>query len=212
MFNIKRQPLSAHRNKVLKSLIIMLGLSSFHLVIADEKVNQAKIPASPKYQQECAACHIAYPAGMLPAASWKRLMNNLPKLGFDYHETMADEIKANEVLLSVLLRNLIDNAIRYSPSLAVINIRLSGDNDNLLVVIEDSGKGMDQSAIQRLGERFFRVTEQEESGSGLGWSIVHRIAQVHQLSIRIRPSKDLGGLAVTIHFPHQVNQTSESLS
>jgi cytochrome c peroxidase len=78
MFNIKRQPLSAHRNKVLKSLIIMLGLSSFHLVIADEKVNQAKISASPKYQQECAACHIAYPAGMLPAASWKRLMNNLP--------------------------------------------------------------------------------------------------------------------------------------
>lgn len=78
MFNIKRQPLSAHRNKVLKSLIIMLGLSSFHLVIADDKVSQAKIPASPKYQQECAACHIAYPAGMLPAASWKRLMNNLP--------------------------------------------------------------------------------------------------------------------------------------
>ncbi|MBR7800994.1 diheme cytochrome c [Undibacterium sp. FT137W] len=56
----------------------MLGLCSFQLVFADQKTNHAAIPASPKYQQECAACHIAYPAGMLPTASWKRLMNNLP--------------------------------------------------------------------------------------------------------------------------------------
>lgn len=37
------------------------------------------MPLLPKYQQECAACHFAYPPGMLPAASWERLMNNLPK-------------------------------------------------------------------------------------------------------------------------------------
>ena len=78
MSTINNQPLSAHWNKVIKGLILMIGLGSFHLVSADEKVNQTKIPVSPKYQQECAACHIAYPAGMLPAASWKRLMNNLP--------------------------------------------------------------------------------------------------------------------------------------
>ncbi|MFZ6800754.1 diheme cytochrome c [Undibacterium sp. Di24W] len=78
MLNIKRQPSSAQSNSSIKSLILMIGLSGFHLAMADDKANQASIPALPKYQQECAACHIAYPAGMLPAASWKRLMNNLP--------------------------------------------------------------------------------------------------------------------------------------
>ncbi|MDI1257963.1 diheme cytochrome c [Aquabacterium sp.] len=39
----------------------------------------ARVPLLPKYQQECAACHLAYPPGMLPAASWRRLMNTLPK-------------------------------------------------------------------------------------------------------------------------------------
>lgn len=78
MLSIKRQPSSAQRNSIIKSLILMIGLSGFHQAMADDKTNQASIPALPKYQQECAACHIAYPAGMLPAASWKRLMNNLP--------------------------------------------------------------------------------------------------------------------------------------
>lgn len=38
-----------------------------------------RVPLLPKYQQECAACHIAYPPGMLPAASWQKLMNTLPR-------------------------------------------------------------------------------------------------------------------------------------
>ena len=45
---------------------------------ADQRQPAAGAPVSPKYRQECAACHIAYPPGMLPAASWQRLMNNLP--------------------------------------------------------------------------------------------------------------------------------------
>lgn len=178
--------------------------------LVDQLLTLAKLEN--QAQVEMHACHLSQLIKQCMADLAPRAIHKQQQLGFDYDEAIADEISANEVLLSVLFRNLIDNAIRYSPTQAVINIRLSSDNDNLLVVIEDSGKGMDQSAIQRLGERFFRVTEQEESGSGLGWSIVHRIAQVHLLAIRIKPSKDLGGLAVTIHFPHQVNQTSESLS
>ena len=37
-----------------------------------------RVPLLPQYQQECAACHVAYPPGMLPAASWQRLIDNLP--------------------------------------------------------------------------------------------------------------------------------------
>ena len=46
---------------------------------ADDGQRAAGAPLLPKYRQECAACHIAYPPGMLPAASWQRLMNNLPR-------------------------------------------------------------------------------------------------------------------------------------
>ena len=46
--------------------------------LADEQRGQ-RVPLLPQYKQECAACHIAYPPGMLPAESWQRLMNNLPR-------------------------------------------------------------------------------------------------------------------------------------
>lgn len=50
-----------------------------HPALADDHTRQARIPMSPKYQQECAACHIAYPPGMLPASSWQRVMSTLPR-------------------------------------------------------------------------------------------------------------------------------------
>ncbi len=46
---------------------------------ADDSRPSRQAPLLPKYQQECTACHLAYPPGMLPAASWQRLMNNLPR-------------------------------------------------------------------------------------------------------------------------------------
>ena len=45
---------------------------------AGDHGRMANVPLLPKYQQECAACHLAYPSGLLPASSWQRLMNNLP--------------------------------------------------------------------------------------------------------------------------------------
>jgi mono/diheme cytochrome c family protein len=78
MTSIKRQLKPTTHRKRLQSLLILIGLCGFQTAMADDKVNQISIPALPQYQQECAACHIAYPAGMLPKVSWRRLMNNLP--------------------------------------------------------------------------------------------------------------------------------------
>lgn len=47
--------------------------------LAGESEHRARVPLLPQYQQECAACHVAYPPGLLPAASWRRLMDNLPR-------------------------------------------------------------------------------------------------------------------------------------
>lgn len=61
--------------KTLFLLTTLLGWSAH----ADDGLGAARVPLLPKYQQECASCHLAYPPGMLPAASWSRLMNNLPR-------------------------------------------------------------------------------------------------------------------------------------
>jgi two-component system, OmpR family, sensor histidine kinase QseC len=66
------------------------------------------------------------------------------------------------------------------------------------LAVEDSGPGMETAQRDRLGERFFRVTGNEASGSGLGWSIVRRIAAVHGMTVAVSPSVALGGLAVRV--------------
>ncbi len=61
--------------RVLSGLLLALGVAHAALADGDKRM----VPLLPKYQQECAACHVAYPPGMLPAASWERVMANLPK-------------------------------------------------------------------------------------------------------------------------------------
>lgn len=69
-------PFRFHRHIVL-GLVAALGLAN--AAMADDDRHRPRVPLLPAYQQECGACHIAYPPGMLPAASWQRLMNNLPR-------------------------------------------------------------------------------------------------------------------------------------
>lgn len=107
-------------------------------------------------------------------------------------------INGNDVLLRVLIRNLIDNAIRYSPTSSTIVVKLNLQHELFQLVIEDSGNGMSDEDIKRLGQRFFRVTGSDVDGSGLGWSIVSRIVTLHALSIETHRSNSLGGLAVSI--------------
>ena len=67
-----------------------------------------------------------------------------------------------------------------------------------MLSVEDSGPGLADADAQRVGERFFRVLGSGQSGSGLGWSIVRRIAAAHGASVRVGRSADLGGLAVDL--------------
>jgi two-component system sensor histidine kinase QseC len=71
----------------------------------------------------------------------------------------------------------------------------------VLLSFDDSGPGMAEADIARMGERFFRVVGSGQSGSGLGWSIVRRIAAVHGVEVRVDRSPTLGGLRVTVEWP-----------
>ncbi|RQO56934.1 two-component sensor histidine kinase [Paucibacter sp. KBW04] len=110
-------------------------------------------------------------------------------------------LAGNASLLAALLRNLLDNAIRYSPNGAQIRLRLERAADRVRLTVADSGPGMSESDLQRLGERFFRVLGHEQPGSGLGWSIVRRIVAAHGGRVQLSRSAELGGLAVQIDWP-----------
>jgi two-component system, OmpR family, sensor histidine kinase QseC len=110
-------------------------------------------------------------------------------------------VRGDETLLAVLVRNLVDNAVRYSPDGARIQIAVQGGPDGQRLVVEDSGPGLGDADLARLGERFFRVLGTQASGSGLGWSIVRRIARVQGASVAATRSPALGGLRVVVAWP-----------
>lgn len=107
-----------------------------------------------------------------------------------------------EALVLALLRNLVDNALRYSPAGASVRLSTFGKPDGSgALTVEDSGPGMASQQRQRLGQRFFRVLGTGQAGSGLGWSIVTRIGALYGLDIQADVSPALGGLRVTVQWP-----------
>lgn len=120
-------------------------------------------------------------------------------LEFDAPEPCS--IPGNETLLAVLVRNLIDNAVRYSPASVQVKASVRQQDGRVVLSVEDSGPGLAEADRKRLGERFFRVPGSSESGSGLGWSIVRRVAAVHRLDVQVGTSAELGGLAVRVIAP-----------
>lgn len=110
-------------------------------------------------------------------------------------------VLGHEALLGVLLRNLLDNAIRYSPEGAAVHVIVDAINGQAHCVVADSGPGLSDAEQARLGERFFRVLGTDQPGSGLGWSIVRRIADLHALTIEVSRSTTLGGLQVSLTWP-----------
>ena len=97
-------------------------------------------------------------------------------------------------LLTLLLRNLVDNAVRYAPEGSETTVRFGADR----LIVENAGPPLGAEAISRLGERFHREAGQAESGSGLGISIAQRVAALHRLVLRYRPGKDGSGVVAEL--------------
>lgn len=105
--------------------------------------------------------------------------------------------------LRVLIRNLVDNAIRYTPTGGKVMVSLgeaSSDHGPILQVA-DSGPGIPLEQRQAALRRFHRLDTTGQTGHGLGLSIVTRIAELHGATLSLEQSPQLGGLAVTLYFP-----------
>jgi two-component system, OmpR family, sensor kinase len=99
--------------------------------------------------------------------------------------------------LKNLFANLIDNAVRYTPSGGAVNVSIRPCGERAVVEIADTGCGIPRDLLPRVFDRFFRAAPPGIEGNGLGLSIVKVIADRHDLQIELGP-RDGGGLVATV--------------
>jgi two-component system OmpR family sensor kinase len=102
--------------------------------------------------------------------------------------------------LHILLRNLLDNAVKYSPEGGQVDVSIS-DGAQPRLTVEDSGPGIPEAEHERVFDRFYRVAGSEGAGSGLGLAIVQTIAKRHGANVQLSHSSRLGGLQAVVVFP-----------
>jgi len=112
-----------------------------------------------------------------------------------------ETVQADPRMLEIMLRNLVENALRYCPDGSRVEISANRYEGCERIAVRDNGPGVDDASRARLGERFFRVLGQGQGGSGLGLSIVRRIAELHGIALGFGPGLEGRGLGVTIDLP-----------
>ena len=113
-------------------------------------------------------------------------------------------------LLAILFRNLIDNAIRYSPPATSVNIAIETGEATACIRIRDAGPGISAEQRANIGRRFYRVPGTHAPGSGLGLSIVQRIIDLHRGTLRLESPPAGVGLQVSIELPRLMRALPDS--
>jgi two-component system, OmpR family, sensor kinase len=110
-------------------------------------------------------------------------------------------VRGDPASLAILLSNLLDNALRYTPAGGKIDVAIDANDGRALLTVVDNGPGIPEEERERVFDRFFRGADNRELGSGLGLSIVKRIADAHHAAIELGTPEHGSGLLVTVRFP-----------
>jgi len=110
-------------------------------------------------------------------------------------------IQGDATSLSILIRNLLDNAIRYTPEGGVVQVLFKQTPSHTELQVIDSGPGIEELYQKKVFERFYRGDNKQQTGCGIGLSIVKRIADLHKASVRIQNLAQGSGLLVIVAFP-----------
>ncbi len=125
------------------------------------------------------------------------------KLMFTIETINPVRLNGNRILLYRLLMNVLDNAIKYTPKGGSVLISLQARSNSALLTVSDSGSGIPEDQIPLVFDRFYRVDQARSpmvGGSGLGLSIVKKIADMHHATVKIH-SRTGEGTSVYIRFP-----------
>jgi two-component system sensor histidine kinase QseC len=102
--------------------------------------------------------------------------------------------------LRVLIRNLVDNAIRYTPLGGTVRVRVSRATGHCRLCVSDSGPGIPPADRDAVLRRFHRLDHGSQPGSGLGLAIVARIAELHGAELELAESENQQGLKVVVRW------------
>ncbi|MDE2347640.1 MAG: two-component sensor histidine kinase [Gammaproteobacteria bacterium] len=141
---------------------------------------------------------------------------DLLQASFDVHAPLAEERDIPLALavggsaplvgdahgLGILIDNLLDNAIRYTPRGGRIDLRLDCESECIVLQIADSGPGVPETELERVFDRFYRHAGNEAAGSGLGLAIAREVAERHCAILTLRNGGPYGGLVAECRFPH----------
>jgi two-component system OmpR family sensor kinase len=130
---------------------------------------------------------------LLPFANSKRIDLGMERMA-------AGMIVGCDYQIRLLIRNLIDNAIRYTPSPGQVDVEIVRDAEQIHLMIEDSGPGISLDDRDRVFDRFYRCLGHELPGSGLGLAIVKQVAEQHDAAISMTVGDRLPGLKVMVSF------------
>jgi two-component system OmpR family sensor kinase/two-component system sensor histidine kinase QseC len=137
------------------------------------------------------------------AEVWPQAMARRMEIALEAKDAVV--VDADEDSLRILMRNLLDNAIRYTPEGGKVHVAVainSDDSDAAVLTVDDSGPGIPATERERAFQRFYRGTREagDGTGSGLGLAIVSNIAARHGAEVALLDGP-LGGLRVRLRFP-----------
>ena len=110
-------------------------------------------------------------------------------------------VRGDPHALRILLRNLVDNAVRYTPPGGRADVAAARTEGGALLRVLDTGPGIPAAERERVFDRFYRVPGSAESGSGLGLAIVRRIAELHGAQVTLETGPGGRGLKASVRFP-----------
>lgn len=123
------------------------------------------------------------------------------KIELELEEEQTGPINGSADLLKVMVRNLLDNAIRYTPQGGRVSVTIRPLETTLQLEVRDNGPGVPAAQLALLGQRFSRLDPTLAEGVGLGLSIALRIADIHRANIAFARATEAGGLKVSVAFP-----------
>ena len=126
----------------------------------------------------------------------------------DLDET-ASLIDGDVGLLEIALRNLVDNSLRYSAPDSSVMVFLRSETVGLVMGVSDNGPGVKAEELPRLVERFYRGASVQAEGSGLGLTIVHRIAELHGARLELA-NREGGGFQACLRWPELIANSKNS--
>lgn len=110
-------------------------------------------------------------------------------------------VSGRQESLRLLINNLLDNAIRYSPKGSAVSILIKRDVGHVVISVTDNGSGIPEQERDRVLDRFYRREGTGVTGSGIGLAIVRNIAVAHHATLALSDNSNPTGLIVTIKFP-----------